>query len=217
MKQRFNDIVSTQFAQGQGKQRILMVARRLFITRGIDAVSYGDIAEEIGTTRANIHYHFGHKAELVNTVFTITFAEVRAALDAIWLTPHLSLMERLELLFADAQARYQEFNNTTYDKVPWSLSARAYLGFSAMEPELLEGILAMSNYFEEGATHAVQLAIGAGELKADAPVERIMLLITPLWHFGSAITQFSDVERLREHYAAVQHTILAAYGVPLDE
>ncbi len=81
------------------RARILEVARRLFITRGVDAVSYGDIAKEVGSTRANLHYHFGNKAELVKEVFADTFEEVRQKLEGIWLKPGLSLEDRIDLLF----------------------------------------------------------------------------------------------------------------------
>src|SRR5699024_12883717 len=67
-------------------------------------------------------------------------------------------MARLDLLLADAEARFTAYNDTAHGAgVPWSLSSRAYLGFSAMAPEVVEGIRGMSAFFEEGATHAVQL------------------------------------------------------------
>lgn len=210
--QKDNGAVAAQPKRGQAKQHILAVARRLFVTQGVEAVSYADIAKEAGATRANIHYHFGNKANLVNEVFAATFAEVRAKLADIWLTPNVSLMARLDLLLADAEERYAAVNQTPQGGVPWSLTVRAYLGFSAMAPEVVEGIRAMSAAFEEGATHAVQLAIGTGELRAGAPVEAIVLLLTPLWYFGSPITQFSGIQRLRSHYTTVKQTILAAYG-----
>src|SRR5699024_5839143 len=134
---------------GSARQQLLAVARQLFITRGIDAVSYGDIAQEVGSTRANIHYHFGNKSELVSEVFALTFAEVKLVLTEIWLSPNQPLMARLDLLFSDAKARFEEFNSAGQERLPWSLSARALLGFSAMEAEVSEGIHAMSEYCEE--------------------------------------------------------------------
>jgi AcrR family transcriptional regulator len=188
------------------------VARRLFITRGIDAVSYGDIAKSVGSTRANLHYHFGNKSELVKEVFAATFQEVRAGLADIWLTPGLSLGARIDLLFEDARIRFEEFNPPESGRTPWSLSSRARLDFSALDTEVAEGISEMSEYFEECVTHAARLAIGTGELRADTPVEDVVLMITPLWYFGSPITQFSGIRRLQNHYEAAKRTIRAAYG-----
>lgn len=197
---------------GQARARLLEMSRRLFIMRGIDAVSYGDIAKEVGSTRANLHYHFGNKAELVKEVFAITFQEVRVGLADTWLAPDLSLEARIDLLFEDAKARFETFNQPESERTPWSLSSRARLDFSALDAEVAEGITEMSEYFEECITHAVQLAIGSGELRAATPVEDVVLMITPLWYFGSPITQFSGIKRLQNHYAAAKRTISAAYG-----
>jgi TetR/AcrR family transcriptional repressor of nem operon len=42
-------------------ERILDIAERLVQTRGFNAFSYGDIAEELGVKAAAIHYHFASK------------------------------------------------------------------------------------------------------------------------------------------------------------
>lgn len=197
---------------GETRARLLEVARRLFITRGLDAVSYGDIAKEVGSTRANLHYHFGNKSELVKEVFATTFKEVRVRLEDIWLKPGLSLDERIDLLFEDAKARYEEFNEIGGERTPWSLSSRARFDFSSVDTDVVEGIAEMSRYFEECVTHAVRLAVGTGEIRADTPVKDVVLMITPLWYFGSPITQFSGIKRLKNHYDATKRTIRAAYG-----
>ncbi|MFC4259637.1 TetR/AcrR family transcriptional regulator [Marinobacter lacisalsi] len=194
------------------RAQVLEVARRLFITRGLDAVSYGDIAKEVGSTRANLHYHFGNKSELVKEVFGQTFEEVKVSLERIWLKPGLSLEERIDLLFEDARSRFGEFNKPGDELTPWSLSSRARFDFSTVDTEVVEGIAEMSRYFEECVAHAVRLAIGTGEYRADTPVQDIVMIITPLWYFGSPITQMSGIKRLKNHYDAAKRTINAAYG-----
>jgi TetR/AcrR family transcriptional repressor of nem operon len=44
--------------------QILDVAERLVQERGFNAFSYGDVANELGITKAALHYHFASKAEL---------------------------------------------------------------------------------------------------------------------------------------------------------
>jgi TetR/AcrR family transcriptional regulator, transcriptional repressor for nem operon len=44
--------------------RVLDVAERLVQVRGFNGFSYGDVAGELGITRAALHYHFPGKAEL---------------------------------------------------------------------------------------------------------------------------------------------------------
>ena len=45
-------------------ERALDIAERLVQTRGFNNFSYGDIAAELGITKASLHYHFPGKAEL---------------------------------------------------------------------------------------------------------------------------------------------------------
>ena len=53
----------TQATSGTASQ-ILDVAERLVQERGFNGFSYGDVANELGITRAALHYHFASKAEL---------------------------------------------------------------------------------------------------------------------------------------------------------
>jgi AcrR family transcriptional regulator len=194
------------------RERIKQVARDLFIRHGLGEVSYGDIAAKVGTTRANLHYHFGNKAEMIETIFGETFKSVEEKYNAIWLAPGLSLDERIRLTQEDSRKRFYEFNKDRRGKVPWSLSARARGDDSLLTPELLAGMANMSRQFEAGVTHAVQEAIAAGELRPDTPGRAIVLLITPVWHFGSHLTRFGGLNKLLEHYTAVRIAIRDAYG-----
>jgi TetR/AcrR family transcriptional repressor of nem operon len=45
-------------------ERILDIAERLVQLRGFNNFSYADIANELGITKASLHYHFPGKAEL---------------------------------------------------------------------------------------------------------------------------------------------------------
>ncbi|MCW2634291.1 MAG: regulatory protein TetR [Blastococcus sp.] len=52
-------------ANGTGTTgRILDVAERMLQVRGYNGFSYGDVATELGITRAALHYHFPGKGEL---------------------------------------------------------------------------------------------------------------------------------------------------------
>ena len=45
-------------------QQILDIAQRLVQTRGFNAFSYADIANELNVSKASLHYHFTSKAKL---------------------------------------------------------------------------------------------------------------------------------------------------------
>ncbi|SEP16053.1 TetR/AcrR family transcriptional regulator [Aquisalimonas asiatica] len=194
------------------RARIRDEARKLFVSYGIETVTYGDIASRVGTTRANVHYHYGNKSALVKAVFEDTFERVDATLRAIWTTPGLTLDQRLERALEDARTRFQEFNDDADGRRPWSLSGRARLENQQVDTAVIDGIVTMSRQFEAYVGQAIEEAKASGELRPDAPVREIMLLITPLWYYGSPITQFSGMNKLEEHYTATRNVIARAYG-----
>ena len=64
--------------------RILDAAQRMLQVRGYNGFSYGDVAQELGITRAALHYHFKGKAELGEALierYATRFAAALAALD----------------------------------------------------------------------------------------------------------------------------------------
>jgi TetR/AcrR family transcriptional repressor of nem operon len=61
--------------------RILDVAERLLQVRGYNGFSYGDVAAELGITRAALHYHFPGKAELGQALVERYARRFAAALD----------------------------------------------------------------------------------------------------------------------------------------
>ena len=64
------------------RERIVAAARRLYLERGIDAVSLRDVAAEAGVTYGLIHHHFAGQDALVATVIAQAVADFRAGFDA---------------------------------------------------------------------------------------------------------------------------------------
>jgi TetR/AcrR family transcriptional repressor of nem operon len=65
--------------------RILDVAERMLQVRGYNGFSYGDVATELGITRAALHYHYKGKAELGQALierYATRFAAALERLDA---------------------------------------------------------------------------------------------------------------------------------------
>lgn len=76
-------------------ERILDCAQERIQQRGYNAVSYGDLAEELDLTTAAIHYHFPSKVDLVQTLvrrYRRRVAEKQRAIQA----EHECLRGRLE-------------------------------------------------------------------------------------------------------------------------
>jgi TetR/AcrR family transcriptional repressor of nem operon len=66
--------------------RILDAAERILQVRGYNGFSYGDVAEELGITRAALHYHFKGKAELGQALIERYSTRFAAALSDLDLT-----------------------------------------------------------------------------------------------------------------------------------
>ena len=63
--------------------RILDAAERLVQRSGFNGFSYADVAEELGITKAALHYHFPGKAELGDALMQRYAARFEAALDEV--------------------------------------------------------------------------------------------------------------------------------------
>jgi TetR/AcrR family transcriptional regulator, transcriptional repressor for nem operon len=74
---------------GETASLILDAAERLIAIRGFNGFSYGDAAQELGMTRAALHYHFSNKADLGEALiarYSARFADALEAIDARELT-----------------------------------------------------------------------------------------------------------------------------------
>lgn len=67
-------------AGGSGREEILAVARRLFMTRGYRAVSTRDIADAVGLTQPALYHHFGGKEALYIAVLEDELARQSVAM-----------------------------------------------------------------------------------------------------------------------------------------
>src|SRR4051794_19077745 len=63
--------------------RILDVAEQMLQVRGYNGFSYGDVAAELGITRAALHYHFAGKAELGQALIERYATRFATALDGL--------------------------------------------------------------------------------------------------------------------------------------
>jgi len=61
---------------GATREALLNAASRLFASRGFDAVTVAEVAQEAGVNKALINYHFGGKLKLYRTIVRDMFAEL---------------------------------------------------------------------------------------------------------------------------------------------
>jgi len=59
------------------RERIIEAANRLFYTKGYNQASFADIADEVGISKGNLHYHFRSKVDLLEAILVVRMKEVK--------------------------------------------------------------------------------------------------------------------------------------------
>jgi AcrR family transcriptional regulator len=195
------------------RSRIKATATELFIHHGYRGVSFGDIANILGITRANIHYHFGNKQKLLEEVLEDYVDATLAKFRKIWSDDQLTFEQKVEATSAFNRQRYMKFNTGRLGGRPWSLIARMrsdddVIGDYASRT-LKRFARELSTYIEE----AIVAAIARGELRADSPVGDIVVQAVSIANSAGTVTQDAgNFEQLESLYSAFLRTTWTAYG-----
>lgn len=194
------------------KDEIKKLAVRLFTLNGYRGVSFGDLNTELGTTRANIHYHYGSKSGLAEEVLASTADEVMARYRKIWANADVSLKTKLKQSYTFNAGRYSEYNVEGEGRI-WSLIARFRIDRDVITPMMIAKLNEVTRVNEESVATGVKLAVDNGELVPDAPVEEIACLISGIIHFAPLISQAPhDIGRLKQTYDSLTRMIEKAYS-----
>lgn len=62
------------------REEILSVSLELFLQKGYESTPVHEIAEKVGTSHSNVHYHFKHKVQILRTLFEPSFNRVELLL-----------------------------------------------------------------------------------------------------------------------------------------
>lgn len=203
----FNDDTSANT-----RDRIKAVAAELYVLRGHDGFSFGDVARAIGTTRANIHHHFGSKRQLMEELIADFAANAEARTERYWTEGNAGFFERLDLQLNDLRRFYDRFNKTSGNRNVWSPLSRLRHDL----PELgavAEGALErVSRKYEDILRNAVTAAVRSGELSADTPTEDLVRILRVTLLACPPMTQdkgsFDEIAQL---FGALARTISAAW------
>jgi AcrR family transcriptional regulator len=194
------------------RDRIKTVAAELYVLRGHDGFSFADIANAIGTTRANIHHHFGNKRQLMDELVEDISANAQGRIERHWITGEASLKQRLALQLEDLRAFYGRFNPGAEDRNVWSPLSRLRHDLAVLGDPAARALEKVNQKYDQSLEHAIRAAISAGELSADAPVESIVRVFRFTLLSCPPMTQdtgcFGEIESL---FAALEKTILEAW------
>lgn len=190
------------------RQAIKDIALDLLVRNGYRGASFGDIAEELGITRANIHYHFGGKQALVEEVLEDYVQVTLVALRQVWATENSGIGDKIEAMIGVSRKRFQHFNAAGESGQPWSLISRL-----RQDADLLsaKGRQMLDHFGSELlAIFAAALATAAerGELASNAQAGDAALILAAIADNAAPITLTEGgFERLETIYRGLKRMI----------
>lgn len=195
------------------REKIKAVATDLLIQRGYRGASFGDIAEALSTTRANIHYHFGNKNALIEEVIENYVSATVARFHEVWTNNHSSLNEKIDATIAFNRERYGGFNSPTDNGHPWSLISRMRGDSDSLSSKSLATLRQFASELGTAVTIGVAGALSRGELSSATPIGDVVVQIVAIVNSAGPITQDAEnFARLEHLYRAFLNTTMAAYG-----
>lgn len=194
------------------RERIRAVAAELYVTRGYEGFSFGDIAQAVGVTRANIHHHFGGKARLMAELIEGFAEDAARRVNGHWAEGDVAFFDRFALQLADLRRFYVRFNPSEGDRNVWSPVSRLRLDLQVLGEEAARALLRVSRAYDASLREAVRQGIVRGELRAETPIADVALVLRVTLMSCGPVTQdsgsFVEVERL---ISALQRTVAAAW------
>lgn len=200
------------------REKIKSLALDLLIQHGYRGVSFGDLADVLKTTRANIHYHFGNKQALVEEVLEDYIEETLAGLREALQGSDLPLIKKIEAVVAISRRRHLKYNPPDKRGRPWSLIARMRQDSDALTPKGRAALKRFARDLEASITAAIVDAKARGEFIESMPVADVALQLVSIANSAGPITQDAgNFDRLEQLYMAFARIIQHAYGQPKAE
>jgi AcrR family transcriptional regulator len=202
-------------SQTSTRDRIKSVAQELYVRRGHDGFSFGDIAEIIGVTRANIHHHFGNKRRLMTELIEGFAADAEKRIERHWLDGEATLPERLSSQLRDLAEFYQRFNAEPGSRNVWSPVSRLRLDLQALGEPAEKALEQVNRAYDRCLRQALSRAVRSGELSPTAPVEEIARILRVALLSAPPMTQDTgQFEEIAQMFKALERTVIKAWAPP---
>lgn len=193
------------------KADIRAAAIDLLIVNGYRGTNFRLIAERLGITTTNIHYHFGGKASLVLAVVTEYIDDAIRRQEKVWMRPDVSLRTQLQLAAGLNRQRYLQYNPGENTNQPWSLIWRLRMEKETLSQETISELERYGSHLQTFIRDAVRRASASGELADHAPLENISTMLISLVNSAAAVALDSGWQQLEALYAATSDVIFSAY------
>ncbi len=194
--------------ENESRSAIKRLAEDLLVRRGYRGMGYAEIAAQLGTTRANIHYHFGSKAAMIDEVLADYVEATLASLRNVWATEGTSLSEKLRQMLVFSRQRYGRFNTPGEPVRPWSLISRLRQDQELLSDAGRTRLARFSSELRDVFAGAMARAATAGEIRGD--VEAATTLLVAIADSAAPITiAEGGFAGLEAAYAALARLILS--------
>lgn len=195
------------------REKARAAATDLLVIRGVKGFSFNLLADAVGTTSANLHYHFGTKMALVENVLDTYATDTATRFRAVWLDDGADFAARVRGTFRFNKARFETYNGRRAYGRPWSLIARMRTDQEALSPAAVEHLRRFSRALEADVRAGVENCVARGDLRDDTPVRDVVLQLTSIVNSAGPITQDTGgIDNLEALYEAFLATVIAAYG-----
>src|SRR6218665_2783521 len=162
--------------ESESRSAIKRLAEELLVRHGYRGMGYAEIAAQLGITRANIHYHFGSKAALIDEVLADYVNATLAALAAAWDPPDPPLRDKLAAMLVFSRQRYDRFNAAGEPVRPWSLISRLRQDQELLTDKGRACLAPFSTSIRQIFSRALAHAAEGGEMRGDVDAATTLLV-----------------------------------------
>ena len=162
--------------ESESRRAIKRVAGDLLVRHGYRGMGYAEIAAQLGITRANIHYHFGTKAALIDEVLADYVAATLVSLQEIWSDDGKTLPRKLEQMLLFSRRRYERFNAKGEPVRPWSLISRMRQDQELLSDAGRTRLAQFSADLRRVFHDALSRAAAGGEMRGDVAAATTLLV-----------------------------------------
>lgn len=195
------------------RDEIRRASTEALIRHGYRGFRFQRVADQLGITRGNVHYHFGNKEALTEEIIVEYAGATLKMFEEVWLAQDTSLQTKIHQTKDLNYRRYLSFNPGGDTGHPWGLIARMRAESEILSARARHALARFGAGLERCINRGIEIAIENGELRPDAPVSDIALLLVSIANSAGPITQDAgSFERLEQLYVAVARLVQHAYG-----
>ncbi len=162
--------------ESESRRAIKHLASDLLVRHGYRGMGYAEIATQLGITRANIHYHFGSKAELIDEVLADYVAATLDSLRHVWAGEMTSFSDKIAQMLVFSRQRYNRFNANGEPIRPWSLISRLRQDQDLLSEAGRAHLARFSNELRGIFSDALARAVKSGEVRGDVDATTTLLV-----------------------------------------